>query len=116
MKNTGTAILATWTFALDDTAKDAVRLLERVEPKAFDESTQVMRTCQRVKSCSAACEHVETFVFTIQSMAICLLGGNAKDAGAFTVERLAGTAKCVGFVQMPHEKTPRCLVAGRSKQ
>ena len=70
-----------------------MRLLERVDPKAFDDHTKVMRCCQRIKSSASPDEHLEMFVFAVESMAVSLLGGDAQDSSAFTVDNLAGKAE-----------------------
>ena len=92
-KSMGYAMLSCAAFAEDDDSREAVRLLERVDPKAFDDHTKVMRCCQRIKSSATPEEHFGAFVFAVESMAVSLLGGDAKDSSVFTVDNLAGKAK-----------------------
>ena len=92
-KSMGFALLAVMPFALDKGCRESVEILERIEPKAFDDHTKVMRCCQRVKNSSASSEHLDNFVFATESMAVSLLGGNTKDPNVFTVENLVGKAK-----------------------
>ena len=58
-KSLGQAMLSCMVFALDPASREAVRLLERVDHKAFDDPTKVMRVCQRVKSSASGVEHIE---------------------------------------------------------
>ena len=53
-KNMGYAMIACMQFALDASCRDAVRLLERVDPKMLDDHTKVMRCCQRTKAACGA--------------------------------------------------------------
>ena len=92
-KAMGHAMISCMAFALDPKSRTAVRLLERVDPKAFDDHTKVMRCCQRIKSSSSPGEHLDMFVFAVECMAVSLLAGDTKDSSAFTVDNLAGKAK-----------------------
>ena len=58
-KPMGHAMLSCMVFALDAKSMKAVRLLERIDPKAFDDHTKVMRCCQRIKSSASGGEHIE---------------------------------------------------------
>ena len=58
-KPMGHAMLACMVFALDGKSREAVRLMERVDPKSFDDHTKVMRCCQRIKSSASGVEHTE---------------------------------------------------------
>ena len=78
-KPMGFALLAVMPFALDPQCRETVAFLDRIEPKAFDDHTKVMRCCQRVKNSSATAEHLDSFVFAMESMAVSLLAGNTKD-------------------------------------
>ena len=93
-KTLGYSILAAQPYAMNPAACGAVRFLERVDPRAFDDPTKVMRCCQRIKTSSSNQnqEHIDMFVYAIESMAVSLLAGNA-NAGAFTTECLAGQAR-----------------------
>ena len=91
-KAMGHAMLSCMAFALDPNCRDAVRLLERVDPKAFGDHSKVMRCCQRIKSSATPAEHLDMFVFAVESMAVSLLSGDANDSNVFTVDSLAGKA------------------------
>ena len=92
-KTVGHAMLAAFLFAKDSKCREAVRFLDRVDPKAFDDHTKVMRCCQRIKTCSSFAEHQDMFVFALECMAVSLLSGDTKDASIFTVDNLAGNKK-----------------------
>ena len=84
-------MVACMPFALDDSCKEAVRFLERVDTNIFDDHTKVMRCCQRAKAASGAGhEHLQVFVFAVECIAVSLLAGNAQDASVFTTEVIAG--------------------------
>ena len=100
-KGLGYAIQAAQTFIMDDKTVEAVRFLERVSPKAFDDPSKVMRCCQRVKSLSVTQnqEHLENFQFAMETMAVQLLGGDSQ-VEKLTVEALAGKkGGSPGFMQ-----------------
>ena len=108
-KPMGFALLAVMPFALDPQCRETVAFLDRIEPKAFDDPTRVMRCCQRVKNSSATAEHLDSFVFAMESMAVSLLAGNTKDPSVFTVQNLVGQAKGEpGFVKTHVMKKRMC--------
>ena len=89
----GYALLSCQAAAFVANCRDAVRILERVDPNAFDDHTSVMRCCQRIKSSSTPAEHLDMFIFAVESMAVSLLSGDTKTADVFTVDNLAGKSK-----------------------
>ena len=75
VKTVGYAMLACQPYARYGKCQTAVRLLERVDPKAFDDQTKVMRSCQKIKMCSLPQENNAMFIFAMECMALGLLGG-----------------------------------------